>query len=336
MNKYASLIVCGTIVSLMLFLPPASAKESYTLRLGTQDATYHYSMDERGTMNLVAEDFPLPGSSTEFRNIEMRSLSDMSIEISNYNRDLDQFDMTVLQEPGIIRMGYDFFQLPPIETFMSELMDLIGEDIPGMDMSTNPQEITLQLTPRGKLIGLDMELPDEAKLQTGFIVGMVENYLKKIIEPTFPEDPVSIGDSWVQTIHLEEIPFAELPVMNAEYTLVGVDKRGKDGPVARISYEIDWHYDFAVFQNYVLGETFEYYDGKEFEIVSFSPYMDIIAEGTWEHNIESGYTVKCKSESEMVLGVEIELKKLSGRNKGEIWSPSIEFSVFNVERMEID
>ena len=334
MKKSVIAIFAFVIICSILPLSQVDAKKTYTFRMGTQDASYEYFEDNKATMNFHASNLPLPGATFDLKNIEMHANGIQKITVSNYDSEADQMDWHISQEPGIIRLGYDFFQLPPMDTFMEEFLHEIGAEMPPGQSPFEPSDVTLQMTSRGELLGFDVELPEDAGMQGQMVMGMIENYITQMIEPGFPEDPISVGDTWSQKINLDLIPFAQLSPLFIDHKFEGVEnEKGKD--IGRVSFSCSWRQDINVFNDHIVGEKFEYYDQKEFEIVDFKLYIDIKSDGTFRFNITDGYTIKGRNESEIVMGARIDLKKLSGHNEGEIWSPAIEFSTYSLENAEI-
>ncbi|MCD6217555.1 hypothetical protein J7L05_06815 [bacterium] len=334
MKKIVALSAIAIAFLMVALIPQADAKDSYKLRYGNHNSKLDYLMDETGTLNFHAENLPLPGATIDLRNIEMHTIMESWIECKRFDPELGYLEMIVMQQMPTVRMGYEFFQLPPLDIFLHDILMATGEEIPDIEDMAKPSAVTIKMTPRGKFLGMDMELPDEAGMQGQFVMGMYENYLKMITEPCFPEDAISVGDTWTQALLLDKIPFVKMPQMVCDYSLDGVRKDKNGMNIAKIGFNADWHWECTELDPFVVGETFEYFEDKEFEVVSVKPYFNLKFDGVYEHNIDGGFIVSGKSESEMILGVVIELKKLSGHNRGAIWSPRAEISMYLMDTIE--
>jgi hypothetical protein len=91
---------------------------------------------------------------------------------------------------------------------------------------------------------------------------------------------------------------------------------------------VTWHQDFTQFNEYVIGEKFEYYEGKEFKVASFVPSVDVKIQGEYLMNLTAGCIVSGDANSEFVIALETGLMKTSGHNNGEIWKPRLEYSIY--------
>ena len=325
------------MIVLILCIIPAIAgnaeEEKYLLRYGTQDVHIDYSVEEKSTLNLFADNLPLPGASVDIRDIQMRSVSIQYIEISGYDPNTDTMTMTYGMTPTPeMWLGYDFFKLPPVEDFLQELFALMNKPLSDSEMNIyQPGKILLEITPQGELMGFDMDLPQEPGMQDDMVMGMIENYATMLLEPDFPSDPIPVGDSWTQTIKLDQIPLAGLKPCVINYTLKDVTKTPCGKTFCNIGFELNWHQDLTQFNEYVLGEKFEYYEGKEFEVASFNPSVDVKIEGEYLMNLTAGYVVSVDANSEFVFALETGLKKTSGHNMDEIWKPRLEYSIYTQE-----
>lgn len=334
MMRFVILSTIAIMFISIMAIPQVDAKDSYKLRYGNHNAKIDYLMDERGTFNFHADNLPLPGATIDLRNIEMHTLMESSIKYKKIKSETEYIEMTVLQQMPTVRVGYDFFQLPPMDVFLHEILMAAGEDTSDIENMTKPTPVTVMMTPRGKFLKMDIDLPDEAGMQAEFVMGMYQNYLKMIAEPAFPEEAVSVGDTWTQSLLLDQIPFVKMPQMEIEFSLDSIkkDKHGQD--VAQIGFNADWHWDCNELDQFVVGETFEYFDEKEFEVVSVKVYFDMKLDGTYEHNIDGGFIVSGDSVSEIILGAVVEMEKLSGHNRGEIWAPRIEFAMYLHDKID--
>ena len=334
MKRFVILSTIAIAFIAMVAIPQADATDSYKLRYGNHNSKFNYLMDERGTLNFHAENLPLPGATIDLKNIEMHTLMESWIECKKHKSESEYIEMIVLQQMPSVRMGYDFFQLPPMDIFIHEILAATGEDIPDIEDMTKSTAVSIKMTPRGKFLDMDMDIPVEAGMQGEFIMGMYENYLKMITEPVFPEEAVSTGDTWTQALLLDKIPFVKMPPMICNYSLDRVKKDKNDMDVAQIGFNADWHWDCTELDPFVVGKTFEYYEDKEFEVVSVKIYFDMKIDGNYEHNIDGGFIVSGESVSEIVLGAVIDMKKLSGHNRGEIWSPRAEISMYLIDTID--
>jgi hypothetical protein len=326
------------LVVLIACVLPAIAgnagEEKYLLRYGTQDVHIDYSVDEKATLNLFADNFPLPGASVDIKDIEMRSVSVQYIEISGYNAETDTMTMAYGLSPSPqMWLGYDFFKLPPVEDFVQEIFEMLGKPFSESDMMNiyQPGKIRLEITPQGELMGFDMDLPAEPGMQDDMVMSMIENYATMLFEPDYPSEPIPVGTSWTQKIKLDQIPLAGLKPCVVNYTLKKVDKTPCGKTFATIGFDVDWHQDFTQFNEYVIGEKFEYYEDKEFEVASFNPSIDVKVEGEYLMNLTAGYIVSGDANSEFVIALETGLMKTSGHNRGEVWKPRLEYSIFTQE-----
>lgn len=317
------------VIFLLLFITPARSDDGYTLRYSTEPAQRDFTSETRATINLHIDDFPLPGAYVDVRNIEIHSLDNRWERIVSYDKNNDCITMKYGGTPVWTRLGYDFFQLPPT----SELLEAIKEMSPKRDqfelipLDSN-QEITLKITPRGKLLGVDIEFPKEVERQVSMFMPIVINTISNMVDPPLPEKPVKVGESWQQKVKLDTIPKIKLPPLFINYTLMAVEKDDNGDLVGRIAFDLKWHYNLDLTSEIIKEHrNIQYWDNKELEIVKFIPSVDVKMDGSFKFNITKGFTSWRDSDSEMRFSADMALKKTSGHAKGEIWSPHADYFV---------
>jgi len=314
----------------------ASAEDTYTLKYTTEPGQFDYIVDSRATFNIHADDLPLPGAYIDIRNIELHTRENRWVKVESYDQATDCITMSLGGTPEWIRFGYDFFQLPPMDELIKQLKEenIMGDEL---DFIKNPQSqvLTLKISPKGKFMGLDFNLPDEYTQEMSMFMPIVINTISNMIDPAFPDKAVKIGDSWSQNVKLDKIPVAGLPTLTVNYLLKDVEKNDQGDMIGNIQFDCKWHYDVKLPENIVQNEKIPYWKDKKFEIVSLRPSVDFNLDGNTRFNITKGMTVSCDYNTEIVIIADADLRKLTGHAKDKIWSPHAEYKVIEHDVMKL-
>jgi hypothetical protein len=329
MKRIAVMISIACFLSIILAGQAVPQDDTYLLRMGTQKCVAVYDDYMQTTLNLHASNLPLPGSEVDIRNLQFSQVNQQIFTTKSYDPETNTIEIVLKQVPVTMRFGYDFFQLPPLEKFFKEFLTAMGENADEIKEGMfEANETTLHMTPQGEILGFDVELPEGSEMQAQMVLGMIENYIIQIMEPSLPENPIRVGEGWTQNINLDKIPFAGFSPVKVDYKLENVSVNEKGEKIAKVTFDCRWHQDVDALNQQVMGQKIPYYEDKEFEVSRFNLFINLKVDGSYEFNITDGYTVGGKSTMEFVIGANADLKKLQGHKKDEIWKPSFEYAVY--------
>jgi len=244
MKKQFIMMVLCAIALTLVFGATTFAADTYQLAIkGEKGKILKFTGDMGGALGFNLDGLPFPNAKMSGENIAAK----MRVEAYFDTQDVSDTGTTFLIKLLVknITLG-NLLQLP---------------DIGGMSKNAQP-EMLLELSPQGGINNIEvhnLNLPGAAGgAMKGLIPGLdgmgmdltsLDSILPMItglIPPILPEDPVAVGDTWVQKVAQENMPMPIFPKLEVSYRLVSVDD-----DKAHLEFKCDGDYDAGFLNSFL-------------------------------------------------------------------------------------